>query len=72
MGGIASTGRIRSWQSCRLASGTATDSGSGEAQNQDKIENTDVLGVPRNVLPWFVPVDTIVPFHLGRPGGVPE
>ncbi|MFE6746930.1 NUDIX hydrolase [Kitasatospora purpeofusca] len=33
----------------------------GEAQNQDKIENADVMWVPRNAVPRFIPVDTIFP-----------
>ncbi|ROR37197.1 NUDIX hydrolase [Kitasatospora cineracea] len=33
----------------------------GEAQNQDKIENADVMWVPRNTVPRFIPVDTIFP-----------
>ncbi|MFJ4678606.1 NUDIX hydrolase [Kitasatospora sp. NPDC088783] len=33
----------------------------GEAQNQDTVENADVMWVPRNSLPRFIPVDTIFP-----------
>ncbi|MFE7558543.1 hypothetical protein [Kitasatospora sp. NPDC057500] len=33
----------------------------GEAQNQDVIENADVMWVPRNAVPRFIPVDTIFP-----------
>ncbi|MFJ8040502.1 NUDIX hydrolase [Kitasatospora sp. NPDC096147] len=33
----------------------------GEAQNQDTIENADVMWVPRNAVPRFIPVDTIFP-----------
>ncbi|MEU4113336.1 NUDIX domain-containing protein [Kitasatospora sp. NPDC028055] len=31
----------------------------GDAQNQDVIENADVMWVPRNAVPRFIPVDTI-------------
>ncbi|WP_329570095.1 NUDIX hydrolase [Kitasatospora sp. NBC_01266] len=33
----------------------------GEAQNQDTVENADVMWVPRNAVPRFIPVDTIFP-----------
>ncbi|GAB2833091.1 hypothetical protein GCM10027073_72100 [Streptomyces chlorus] len=33
----------------------------GEATNSDAAENIDVMWVPRNAVPRFIPVDTIFP-----------